>query len=73
MDTTAQDLETANRKLRSQSQADKEALAALTSSLEAAEARAEAAEAEANRLAKDQREKEDNLETEMVKQVRAWG
>merc|ERR1712183_251748 len=41
VDTTAQDLEEANRKLRSQSQGDKETMATLTNSLESAEARIE--------------------------------
>ena len=69
MDTNAQDLEEANRKLRSQTQADRETMAALTTSLDAAESRAESLEKQLNALRNESREKEENADKEIAKQV----
>ena len=70
MDTNAQDLEEANRKLRNQSQSDKETMAALTSSLETAESRIESLEAQLNSLRNEKKEKEESDVVEMAKQVK---
>ena len=69
VDTNAQDLEEANRKLRSQTQADRETMAALTTSLDAAESRAESLEKQLNALRNESREKEENADKEIAKQV----
>ena len=69
VDTNAQDLEEANRKLRSQSQCDKDTVAALTTSLETAESRVESLETQLSTLMNEQKEKEESDQAEMAKQV----
>ena len=73
VDTNAQDLEEANRKLRSQSQVDRETVAALTTSLENAESRIESLEAQLNKLRNEKKEKEEAEHLEAVKQVLGEG
>jgi predicted RNase H-like nuclease (RuvC/YqgF family) len=70
VDTNAQDLEEANRKLRSQSTSDKEIMAGLTSSLEQSETRCERLEEQLEAFKKEMKSKEISSSTNAaVKQV----